>query len=107
MKKTTLAIVIALGTAAPVMASHANPWADEDDVVNAQYHDVNQEQSIDTPGEDEQLGNMVQDVSSQAGGGLGGDAPEDGSGYKGGEETASAGGAGDGAGSGNGNGGRD
>ncbi len=101
MKKTILGIVIALGAAAPVMASHANPWADDDDIVNAQYHDVNQEQSIDTPGEDEQLGNMVQDVSSQAGGGLGGDAPEDGSGYKGGDDTE----AGDGG--GNGQGGRD
>ncbi|WP_373050328.1 hypothetical protein [Thalassovita aquimarina] len=95
MKKTALGILIALGVATPLMASHANPWADDDDIVNAQYHDENQEQSIDTLGEDEQLGLMVQDVSSQAGGGLGGAEPEDGTGYKGGDAN------------GNGQGGRD
>lgn len=59
MKKTiagALALSLVAGQAA--LASHANPWATEDDEVNAQYHDANQAQSVDTPGEDEQRGVM-------------------------------------------------
>ncbi|MGO4916932.1 hypothetical protein [Pseudogemmobacter sp. W21_MBD1_M6] len=62
----------------PTFASHNNPWATPDDTVQAKNHDVNQEQSIDTPGEDEMLGDMIQNAtrgpsnSSKGGGETGG-----------------------------------
>lgn len=49
-----------LGSAA--MAGHNTPWASEDDSVLSQYHEENLAQSIDTPGEDEMLGVMVQNA---------------------------------------------
>ncbi|ANT62291.1 hypothetical protein AYJ57_17870 [Salipiger sp. CCB-MM3] len=50
-----------VGTAvSPLYAGHANPWADGDDTLNMQYHDANQAKSLDTPGQDEMRGNMVQ-----------------------------------------------
>ncbi|MCE5971997.1 hypothetical protein LZA78_00645 [Sinirhodobacter sp. WL0062] len=49
-----------LGSAA--MAGHNNPWATEDDTILSQYHEENLTQSVDTPGEDEMLGVMVQNA---------------------------------------------
>ena len=63
MKRTLTAAVaaaFALATATLVHAGHANPWADADDTVLEQFHDTNQTRSIDTPGEDEMRGVMVQ-----------------------------------------------
>ena len=53
------------------LAGHANPWAGEDDDLDMVYHDENLEQSIDTPGEDEMRGAMVQGAFGK----LGGDRP--------------------------------
>jgi len=46
--------------ATPAFAGHNNPWATEDDTILMQNHDENLEQSVDTPGEDEMLGVMIQ-----------------------------------------------
>ncbi|GAA3867484.1 hypothetical protein [Celeribacter arenosi] len=46
--------------AAPAFAGHNNPWATANDVILEQYHTENQAQSINTPGEDEMRGVMVQ-----------------------------------------------
>ncbi len=61
----TAATVAIAFIAAPAFASHNNPWATEDDTVLAQYHEVNQAQSIDTPGEDEMLGVMVRKANGK------------------------------------------
>lgn len=92
----------------PVIAAHANPWADEDDEVQEQYHDVNQAKSEGTPGQDEMNGVMTRsahgklgtaaDASGRAGGANGGDGAGNGAGHGGG-------GAGHGGGGGAGNGG--
>lgn len=58
-----------LGSAA--MAGHNTPWASEDDSVLSQDHEENLAQSIDTPGEDEMLGNMVQNARGKLEGSLG------------------------------------
>ncbi|MHC0053694.1 hypothetical protein [Actibacterium sp. D379-3] len=60
MKKLTLSLALAALTASPALAGHANPWADEDDTLLMQNHEENLAQSVDTPGEDEMLGEMVQ-----------------------------------------------
>lgn len=60
------------GTAA--MAGHANPWTDDTSILNMQYHEENLAQSIDTPGEDEMLGVMVQTARGKLEGKAGGAA---------------------------------
>lgn len=78
MKRIALGLAIALFGMLPAFASHNNPWATPDDTVQAKNHDVNQDQSIDTPGEDEMLGEMIQHAnrgpssSSEGGGETGG-----------------------------------
>ncbi|WP_238363967.1 hypothetical protein [Mesobacterium pallidum] len=67
MKALTLAAALVLGASAMAYADHANPWAGEDDDVNAQYHEANQAFSADRPGEDEMRGRQVQTVSDKAG----------------------------------------
>ena len=62
MKTLGAAALLALVTALPALAGHANPWATDEDSVNNQNHEENQEQSIDTPGEDEMLGTMVREA---------------------------------------------
>jgi|TARA_R110002126_G_scaffold201876_2_gene349407 hypothetical protein len=57
----TLIAVFALA-AAPVFADHGNPWASEGDTVLSKNHETNQVKSIDTPGEDEMRGAMVQNA---------------------------------------------
>jgi hypothetical protein len=84
MKRIVLGLVLASLAVAPGFAAHNNSWADADDTILGQNHDDYQERSIDTPGEDEMKGQMTQNVSKNAGGGLGGAAPADGSGYQGG-----------------------
>ena len=60
MKRTlTFAALVAL-MAAPAFSNHANPWANENDTVLSKNHESNQLKSIDTPGEDEMRGAMVQ-----------------------------------------------
>lgn len=61
---TTIAVAIA-SIAAPAFAGHANPWATEDDTLLMQYHEENLAQSVDTPGEDEMLGVMVQKANGK------------------------------------------
>jgi len=53
-----LAVIFAL-LASPTFASHANPWATEEDAVLSRYHDANQSKSVGTPGTDEMRGAMV------------------------------------------------
>jgi len=72
------AVVMVLG--GPALAGHANPWATEEDTILSKNHEENLAKSVDTPGEDEMLGVMVQnargklapDVGSAASGGNGG-----------------------------------
>ena len=105
MIKVTLGIVLAIGAASPLMAGHANPWATEGDIIKEKFHDTNQTRSEGTPGQDEMRGNMFQNVSSRAGGGLGGAAPQDGTGHRGGADAGGDAGHGGGNGGGNGGGG--
>lgn len=65
MLKATFAIGVMITLASPGWASHANPWATEDDEVLAQFHDVNQEKSVGTPGEDEMLGVMTRSANGK------------------------------------------
>lgn len=79
--------------AGTLWAGHANPWATEDDVLLMQNHEENLAQSIDTPGEDEILGVMVQSAHGKL------------DGLAGGSNGSTGGGSGDGSGGGSGNGG--
>lgn len=60
-----LLILGVLSGASPALAGHANPWAEPEDELLMQYHDDNLEQSVDTPGEDEMLGVMIQSARGQ------------------------------------------
>ncbi len=82
MKRIAFGLALTFIATAPAIAAHNNPWADTDDTVLGQNHDVYQERSIDTPGEDEMKGQMNQNVNSTAGGGFGGAAPANGSGHQ-------------------------
>ena len=109
MKLVTIAAAWAVSLAAgPVLAAHNNPWAEEGDDVLAQYHDVNQQQSIGTPGEDEMLGLNVRAALGKLEGSAPGvttDASESaGRSATGGAGGAGHGGAGGGQGDGNGGG---
>ena len=64
------ASLIAMLIAGPVAAGHNNPWAAPDDDLLMQYHDENLEQSVDTPGEDEMLGVMIQNARGKLDGTL-------------------------------------
>lgn len=64
------ASLVAILIAGPAAAGHNNPWATADDDLLMQYHDENLEQSVDTPGEDEMLGIMVQNASGKLDGSL-------------------------------------
>ncbi|GGE50103.1 hypothetical protein [Actibacterium pelagium] len=68
------AVILALcaGLASPALAGHNNPWTDDLSILKEQYHDANQEQSIDTPGEDEMRGEMEQNANGKLDGGSGG-----------------------------------
>ena len=61
---TVAAIAIAL-IGAPAFAGHNNPWATADDTILSQYHEEYLEKSVDTPGEDEMLGTMVQKANGK------------------------------------------
>lgn len=56
--RTLLAATLFIA-AGPALADHANPWATDNDTVLSQFHEENQAQSEDTPGEDEMKGRMV------------------------------------------------
>ncbi|WP_139792778.1 hypothetical protein [Pseudophaeobacter leonis] len=103
-------------SANPAFADHGNPWAEEDDVVRSQFHDVNQAKSVGTPGQDEMKGAMVQSAQGKQGsanrgsggvgiGGSGEGAGGAGNGGGGGAGNGGGGGAGNGGGGGAGNGG--
>lgn len=64
---TSLVTILIAG---PAFAGHNNPWATPDDDLLMQYHDENLEQSVDTPGEDEMLGIMVQNARGKLDGSL-------------------------------------
>lgn len=64
------ASLVAILITGPAIAGHNNPWATPDDDLLMQYHDENLEQSVDTPGEDEMLGVMVQNASGKLDGSL-------------------------------------
>lgn len=66
--KLALGLIAVAATASPAMASHANPWATDDDTVLAKNHDENQAKSIDTPGEDEMRGKLVRNAYGKLGG---------------------------------------
>lgn len=93
MNKTLIAIAMLAVSTAPVLASHNNPWATSTDTVLAKNHDANQLQSIDTPGEDEMKGRLIQNVSPNAGVGLGGSG---GKGFRHGAGTSGSRGSGKG-----------
>lgn len=59
MKNMVLGALLSAVAGTPLLAGHANPWAEDEDEVLSQYHEVNLVQSEDTPGEDEMLGIMV------------------------------------------------
>ena len=59
------ASLVAILITGSAVAGHNNPWATPDDDLLMQYHDENLEQSVDTPGEDEMLGIMVQNASGK------------------------------------------
>lgn len=59
-KRLILSAIFVISGAAAALAGHANPWTDDTSILNMQYHDENLAQSVDTPGEDEMLGVMVQ-----------------------------------------------
>ena len=87
MKTLIAGIALTLLGAAPVLASHANPWMQPGDTVLAKNHETNQAFSADRPGEDEMRGRMVQNVSDKAGQGrdnAGGSGGQGGSGHGGG-----------------------
>ncbi|MGR3321624.1 MAG: hypothetical protein ACU0DK_06815 [Pseudooceanicola sp.] len=67
MKKTLILLALGVPLASPVIAGHANPWATEEDDLLMQYHEENLAKSIDTPGEDEMLGRMVQNATGKLG----------------------------------------
>ncbi|MBE1296645.1 hypothetical protein [Phycobacter azelaicus] len=116
MKSLAPALTLAVWAAgAPqAFAAHANPWADEDDEVQEQFHDVNQAKSADTPGQDQMNGAMTRsahgklgtaaDSSGLAGGTNSGGGVGSGGGHGGGG-AGNAGGGGHGGGAGNGGGG--
>ena len=94
-----LAMIAALCIAGDAaLAAHANPWAGEDDEVNAQFHDENQARSVGTPGEDEMRGTMTRNAFGKLGGAAGTSGNV-------GNRGAGHGNAGTGNGAGNGNGG--
>lgn len=64
------ASLVAILITGPAVAGHNNPWATPDDDLLMQYHDENLEQSVDTPGEDEMLGIMIQNASGKLDGSL-------------------------------------
>jgi hypothetical protein len=72
-----LGLVLLTLSVAPVVADHGNPWAGPDDEVKSQFHDANQEKSLDRPGEDEMHGQTNRKVSPNAGRGVAGKANAD------------------------------
>jgi hypothetical protein len=70
--KTAAGILLALCTVTPAMAGHNNPWATDTDTILSQNHETNLLQSLDTPGEDEMLGVMVQNARGKLDGLSGG-----------------------------------
>lgn len=104
-----LGLVLLTLSTAPVWAAHGNPWAGTDDEVNAQFHDVNQAKSLNTPGEDEMHGQTNRNVSPNAGAGAAGHASagagSSGGGQGGGGQRNGDGGSGGQGGGGQGNGG--
>lgn len=100
-----LGLILLTLSVAPVLADHGNPWAGPDDEVKSQFHDANQEKSLNTPGEDEMHGQTNRDVGPDAGGSSAGHASAGAGGGRGdGQGSGGNGGGGNGNG-GNGNGG--
>lgn len=58
MPMTVVILALFQMAATGVWAAHANPWAGDDDSPLSKDHDTNQEQSIDTTGDDEMKGVM-------------------------------------------------
>ncbi len=92
MKEAIIFVAVTIA-AAPAFAGHNNPWTDDLSILNQQFHDTNQLQSLDTPGEDEMRGEMERNASGKLESGLGG--PGSG-GWGQGESTGSGGGNGGG-----------
>ncbi len=104
MKTLTATVAILALFSGAAFASHANPWATEDDTVLAKNHDDNQVRSVDTPGEDEMNGVMTRSARGKLDADLGGGAAQAANGAGG---SGAGAGAGAGNGGGNGHGGRD
>lgn len=101
--RTTLiyGAVLALLSITPALADHGNPWAGPDEEVQSQFHDINQEKSVATLGENEMYGQSNRSVSPNAGPGQAGSVSAD----AGGRGNGGGGGNGGGQGAGGGNGG--
>lgn len=68
MRSITLSSALfALLVSGAVHAGHANPWATPENDLLMQYRDENLEQSVETPGEDEMRGVMVQGAYGKLG----------------------------------------
>ncbi len=105
MNKIVLGLAIGALAVTPSFAEHNNPWSGAEDIIQGKNHDANQEKSVGTPGKDEMNGQMAQTANTNAGGGLGGSAPSDGSGHQGGAGGGNGGAGGGNGGAGGGNGG--
>jgi hypothetical protein len=97
-----LGLVLLTLSTAVVLADHGNPWAGPDDQVKSQFHDVNQEKSLNTPGEDEMHGQTNRNVSLNAGSGAAGHASEGVEGGRGGGQGSGGQGSGGNGGGGHG-----
>lgn len=109
---TLIATLVVSSLCAPALASHANLWMDDEDKVLIQFHDVNQEQSLSAPGEDEMRGAMTRKAHGKTSGiasessGLGdGSQAAAASGGRSGGQNGNANGNGNGDANGNGGGG--
>lgn len=87
-----LGLVLLTLSVAPVFADHGNPWAGPDDNVKSQFHDENQEKSLNTPGEDEMYGRTNRNVSPNARGGKAGGSGNGGGGHSAGRDGGNGGG---------------
>lgn len=78
--KTVAGVLLALCAVTPALAGHNNPWATDGDTILSQNHEANLLQSVDTPGEDEMLGVMVQQARGKLEGLAGGQRGKGGAG---------------------------
>lgn len=87
-----LGLVLLTLSVAPVFAAHGNPWAGPDDDVKSQFHDQNQEKSLNTPGDEEMYQRTNSDVSPNDRGGRAGGRSNGGGGHSAERDSGKGGG---------------